>query len=88
MGWWTRPKFGWPGDRAKVDSERCAAHPGHRCLDGSLRRRSHRSEFGIEVTALGAEPATSRPLNGDTGVLSRTSAVELRSEILGPYTPH
>jgi hypothetical protein len=71
-----------------VVCERCAAHPGHRCLNRSLRRRRYRSEFGIEFTTLDVELTTTRPLNGDTGVLSRTSAVELCPEILGPCTPH
>jgi hypothetical protein len=69
-----------------VVCERGAAHPGHRCLGRSLRGRSHHSEIGIEVATLDTEPATTRPLNGDTGVLSRTSAVELRPEVLGPCT--
>jgi hypothetical protein len=71
-----------------VVCERSAAHPRHQRLDRSLRGQNHRSEFGIEVATLDTEPATTRPLDGDTGILSRTSAVELRPEVVGSCTPH
>jgi hypothetical protein len=57
--------------------------PGaHRCL------RCCRSEVLIEVAALDVLAALARPLQRDSGILSRTPAVEFCSMVVGPCAPH
>jgi hypothetical protein len=68
--------------------ERCAAHPSHRGLDVSLRLRYCCVELGVKVPTLDVEPVLTRPLHGEAGVLSCTSAIEFRLQIFSPSSPH
>jgi hypothetical protein len=81
------PKVGRPGDRAMVVCERCVAHAQHWHLSESLWPSHGRIELGRKIPTLNVGLAVARSLDGDTGVLSRTSVVELCPEILGPCTP-
>ena len=81
-------KLGWPSDHSEVVCECYAAHPSHWGLSVSTRPWCSRVELGVEVPALDVEPALTRPLHGDAGVLSRAPAVEFCSQILGLRTPH
>jgi hypothetical protein len=71
-----------------VVCEHCAAHSQHRCLSKSLRPSHGLIELGRKIPTLNVESAVARSLDGDAGVLSRTSAVELCLQILGPCTPY
>jgi hypothetical protein len=62
--------------------ERCAAHPGYRGLSESPWLRYSCIKFSPEVTTLDVEPACACPLDGDAGILSCTSAVELAGRSL------
>jgi hypothetical protein len=59
----------------KVVWEHCTAHPGHWSLGESLRLWHSRVKLGLEVPTLDVEPAHVRPLDGDVGILSCTSAI-------------
>jgi hypothetical protein len=82
------PKLGRPGHCQEVVYERCLAHPSHRGLDMSLQLWYSRIELRLEVPTLEVEPALTRPLHSDAGVLSRMSAVELGPQVFGPCIPH
>jgi hypothetical protein len=54
----------------------------HSCL------RCCRSEVSIEVASLDVLAALARPLQRDSGVLSRTPVIEFCSKVIGLCTPH
>jgi hypothetical protein len=50
--------------------------------------RCYRSKVLVEVATLNVPSALARPLQRDPGIFSRTSTVELGSEVVGLYAPY
>ena len=82
------PKLGRPGDRTEVVCECCAAHTRHGRLGESLWPAFGLFELGHKIPSLNVEASGARALNGGSGVLSRTSAVELSPEVFGSCSPY
>jgi hypothetical protein len=87
-----RPELGWLGRCAEMIHECGVAHAGQgdTRLDPGTRwgLRWYHSKILIEVATLDVLSALPHPLQGDPGILSYTSTVELCPEVVGLRAPH